>query len=360
MWLVVQDREEGSVVRWLIAGALTSVIYLAQPLWLPAVLPILAVALASRRRLSCATAYLSVTAATLLLVKTWGDTTLGNSDLFRSLPVVAQQIYVNLTGAYYLWWPVDPPGSVTKILSVVWCAMLPAAALMQIYRLLTRRYYLPSHLLFLSVCSTLFAEWVLLRARDARYLLPLGVLLVLLVGGEVVDLVDRRLLSKKIASGLTLAALLLGSLSMREFRDFTYLWKNPPNGLSEARRMRQVVDYLKARGIRHAFSMNGLLEWQLMFYSDEEVLARFTAAIDRYPAYVREVDRALADGEPVAVVGYTSASGAPGCWDVPICTGGIEGMVANPQAIFTVDGKYFVFAGASRELLHQLHFQLSD
>ena len=44
--------ERETVARWLIAGALTALIYLAQPLWLPGVLPILLVVLASRRRLS--------------------------------------------------------------------------------------------------------------------------------------------------------------------------------------------------------------------------------------------------------------------------------------------------------------------
>jgi hypothetical protein len=147
---------------------------------------------------------------------------------------------------------------------------------------------------------------------------------------------------------------------MREFRDFTYLWQNAPGGLSEARRLRQVINYLKTRDVRHAFSMNGLLEWQLMFYSDEELLVRSAAPTDRYPRYVGEVDRALANGEPVAVVGYTSASGAPGCSSIPICTGGIEGMVPNPEAIFTVDDKYFAYAGASRALLQQLGFRLPD
>jgi hypothetical protein len=72
---------------------------------------------------------------------------------------------------------------------------------------------------------------------------------------------------------------------------------------------------------------------------------------------VREVNRALAAGEPVAVVGYTNQSGAPGCWDVPICTGGIERIVPNPQAIFTVDDKYFAYVGADRELLMKLGFR---
>jgi hypothetical protein len=364
MWLVAhdrrQDRTEVSVARWLMAGALTAVIYLAQPLWLPGALPILVAVLVSRRRLAGAVAFFSVAAAAVLFVGTGELTTFVNSDLVGALPAVAQRVYVNLTGAYYLWWAGDPPGPATKILALVWCGVLPAAALMQLYRMLTRRYCPLAHLLFLSVCATLFTEWVLIHARDARYLLPLGALLVLLAGVEVADLVDRRLLSKRTAFGLTLAALLLGSLSMREFRDFTYLWTNPPGGLSEARRLRQVITYLKTRDVRHAFSMNGLLEWQLMFYSGEEVLARYAAPTDRYPRYVSEVDRALAHGEPIAVVGYTSASGAPGCSNVPVCTGGIEAMVANPEAIFTVDDKYFAYAGASRELLQKLGFQLPD
>jgi len=147
---------------------------------------------------------------------------------------------------------------------------------------------------------------------------------------------------------------------MFEFKGFSYLWKNPPNSLTEAKRMRQVINYLKARGVRHTFSTNGLLDSQLIFYSDEEVLSRWASAADRYPVYVHEVDRALTNGEPVAVVGYTNTSGAPGCWDIPICTGGIESIVANPEAIFTLDDKYFVYADANKELLRLLHFQLPD
>jgi len=61
---------------------------------------------------------------------------------------------------------------------------------------------------------------------------------------------------------------------MREFSEFNFLWKNPPNRLTETRRLRRVINYLKASGVRYAFSMNGLLDPQLDFYSDEEVLAR--------------------------------------------------------------------------------------
>ncbi len=106
--------------------------------------------------------------------------------------------------------------------------------------------------------------------------------------------------------------------------------------------------------------MNGLFDTQLIFYSDEKVISRWGMGRDRYPPYVDEVDRALAAGEPVAVVGYTNSSGAPGCWDFPICTGGIEGLVKNPESIVTIDGRYFVYMKPTKELLQQLEFRFEE
>jgi hypothetical protein len=34
--------------------------------------------------------------------------------------------------------------------------------------------------------------------------------------------------------------------------------------------------------------------------------------------------------------------------------------VPNPEQIFTIDGKYFAYVGASRPLLERLHFRFPD
>lgn len=364
LWLLVRERESLSLFRWLLAGVLTTLIYLAQPLWLPGLLPILAIVLISHprshRKLYATAAYLTTTLTTVAMVRTWGGAPLGNRDLLGSVPRVARQIYVSLTGSYYLWWAIDPPGPATKTLAFVWCALFVAAVGAQVYRLLTHRWLALSHVLFLSILSTIVAGWLLLPGRDARYLLPLSALLVLLVGVEIVDFVDRRILPERIAVGFALTMLALGSVSMHEFRRFTYLWNNGPSAMSEARRLRQVINALETRDARRAFSMNGLLEWQLMFYSNEDVMVRSFRRTDRYPLYVSEVEQALLKGEPLAIVGYTNTSGAPGCQDVPVCTGDIEHLVANPESIFTVDDKYFVYVGARRDVLERLHFRLPE
>lgn len=365
IWLLTPERDGAVAVRWTLAGVLTAFVYLAQPLWLPGVMPILGVLLVRQRRLLPPVVFLFVTMAAILAVKlatpdtpvAWHGPEIGNPSLVASLPLIAQQLYVHLTGSHYLTMAIEPPGPATKILAVIWCGLFAAAALLQVYRLVTRRYLGLSHLLFACICSTLAAEWVLLAARDARYLLPLTALLVPLVGIELLDLVDGRRALRTAAVAATCVVLALGALSLREFGDFNYLWTNPPQRWTEARRLQQVFGYLKVKDVSHVFSMNGMLDSQLVFYSNEQVVSRWADPLGRYPAYVKAVDHALVIGEPVAVVGYTNGSGAPGCWDVPICTGGVERLVANPESIFTVDGKYFVYVGADRALLEKLGFR---
>ena len=289
----------------------------------------------------------------------WGGPTIGNPSLIASLPDVAHQAYVALTGSYYLYWDIDPPGPATRALAVVWCSVLPAALLLQLYRLFAGRRCSPSTVLFVSLAATLVAEWTLFAVRDARYLLPLSGLLVPLAGIELLDLADRRLVPKPVVVLLTAIVVALGSLSASEFKAFNFLWTNPPQRWSEAKRLQQVINYLHVKDVRHVFSKNGMLDPQLIFYSNERVLSR-SDPLGKYPPYVKEVDRALANGETVAVVGYTNQSGAPGCWDVPICTGGIERLVPNPESIFIVDDKYFVYVGADKALLTTLGFRFWD
>jgi hypothetical protein len=344
------------------AGALLAVVWLAQPIWIPSLVPFLVFGLASRRRWAPGLLCVAALAAVLFAVRlvpvasseVWAGPPLGNPSIWGTRVRAAQQIFINLTGSYYLTAAVDPPGPFTRGIAIWWCIALPLLAAAQVYRLATRRFRLWSHLLFTSIALTLAGNWFLLFARDGRYLLPLCAPLVMLAGVEM-DLLPAAVVPVVLAT-----ALAAGTVSLYEFRNFSFLWNNAPGALSESRRLMLVINALTSRGVRHVFSMNGLLDTQLIFYSDERVVSRWASADDRHPAYLAEVNRALAAGEPVAVVGYTNESGAPGCWDVPICTGGIERLVPNPETIFTVDGKYFVYVGADRALLQQLRFELPD
>ena len=360
-WLLVQPRERDTALRWTAAGVLTALVWLAQPIFLTGVVPIVVWALMSRRRLTPVACYAATTVAIVAAINrvpvtssdTWAGPALGNPDVWGTRIRAAQQIYVNLSGSYYLTSAVDPPGPVTAIVAATWCAAIVLLVGIQVYRVAARRFNRWSHLLFASMAATLVANWVLLFARDGRYLLPMSALLVALAGVELMDLAPRR-----VVSAVASAMLVAGTISLYEFRNFSYLWPNPPGSMAESKRLQFVISALASSGVRHVFSMNGLLDTQIIFYSDEKTIARWSNPNDRRPAYVAEVNRALAAGEPIGVIGYTNTSGAPGCWDAPICTGDIEHLVNDPERIYVVDGKYFVYVGASRALLKKLRFDL--
>jgi hypothetical protein len=356
LWnVLVSLRDRPRAASWTVAGVITALIFLAQRLWLPGVLPIAGWLLVRQRRLFFGLSYAAGVAAVFGLVIALTGLSLPmltegprgrNVDLWRSLPFYLEQIYVHFTGFYYLWTTIGP-GPLTALVAWLWCGLLVAMMVVQACRLAFRQFLMPSHVLCLSVLSTLAATWVLISAPEPRFLLPLGAILVAWVSVEASDLAPRIGVPDWARVATLGSMIALGALSQVEFRGYAYLWNRPDDGVSERARLQRVVDYLEAHGVRHVFSTNGLLQWQLMFYSREAVKARYTSASDRYRAYVTDVDRALAAGEPVAVVGYARP---------------MRDLVQSARGhdALAIDDRYFVYLGPDRDLLASLGFRFAE
>ena len=353
---LVQSWDSPRWPAWMASGALTAVIYLAQPVWLPGVLPVVLFLLVARGQSSSPMLYAAGLVVTVVLVAVvsrgsiydyWTRPPIGNQDLLGSVPDVLRQIHVNLTGSYNLGVAVDP-GPFTTIAAVMWSAILTLLLIGQVYRLASRRYLLWSHLLFAGVASTLLANWVLLGARDARYLLPLSALLVMWAGIEMSDLSDRFRMPASFRTGLTTVAIALGALSLYEFRGFSFTGPEGGTTMTEAQRLAAVIDHLKIKGATRVFSMHPLLQWQLMFYGQEAIVARWTYPVDRYPPFVAEVDRAFHAGEPIALVGYVDSIDR------------VKRLVPAPTAVRPVGETYFVYVGPRRDVLHTLGVRFAD
>ena len=352
-------RDELSLTACTAAGGLTAIVYLAQPSWLPGLLPVVAILLLSTRRPTTALSYIggmtialfAIGVLKLILignaVPSWARPAAGNPNLVGSVLPLLKQLYLNITGSYYLAVPI-PAGPFTTIVAILWLTMLAFCVGSQVYRVISGKYHFWAHVLFVSVISTLLANWLLLDSRHPRYLLSLNAPLVLLAGFEFFDFVDRRGVSMRRAGVIILVLVALEAVSMSEFARFTYMWwHNDGTRPSEARTLGRVIDHMKSRGVTRAYSMNALLQWQISFYSRESVIARWKVTDDRYPRYIREVDDALNRGEPVAIVGYVGY------------TGGLENIISNARPVAEFDGKYFVFVGADRQLLTRLGFRLT-
>lgn len=66
------------------------------------------------------------------------------------------------------------------------------------------------------------------------------------------------------------------------------------------------TSYLETNHLNYIFSTQGLLQWQLMFYSKEELQARFLYSTDRYPLYVYNVNTVYKnDSSKTAIVGFS-------------------------------------------------------
>ena len=110
---VITRNDNRKSFPWVFAGAVAGVIYFAQPLWLPSLLPIVLFYLASGRRLAFWVAFASgavgagaAIAAVMWLwlahaPETWTRPPAGNPHLLTSAPQLLNQMYVNLTGSYY-------------------------------------------------------------------------------------------------------------------------------------------------------------------------------------------------------------------------------------------------------------------
>jgi hypothetical protein len=357
LYVITRNGNRGAP-PWIVAGALSAVVYFAHALWLPSLVPVVVYFLwTSRRRVFWASYLAGVLGVALVVlgvkamwysaaIPAWVGPTVGNPHLLASLPRILMQAYVNLTGSYYFGTAV-PPGRITTIVAWVWVAVLALAVPVQVVRLITRQYLLWSHLLFLSALGTLAANWLLLDWRDARYMLALSAPLVFMAGVELFDVVDRRWVPARAGAAMVVLLLVLQAAAMTEFSRYTYMWwTNATGAPSETRTLRKTIDHLRSRGVTHAFAMNALLQWQITFYSGESVIARWKMMRERYPPYVAQVDRALDRGEPVAIVGYTGY------------TYGLERIVDDPQTIIDVDGKYFVYFVHDANVLRRAGFEL--
>jgi hypothetical protein len=356
--LYLMTRDDAGLMRWLIAGGATVIVYFAHPLWLPGVLPIVLYFLWSDRgRIRSIVAYASGILFVIVVVfavrtqgsagtsETWFGPPIGDRHPLAAVGLLWHQVYLNFTGAYYFGTVVHA-GRFTTMMAWTWMGLLAAVTLLQVYRVLMRKHVMWSHLLFASISSTLIANWILLEWRDPRYVLAMNAPLVFLVGVEFFDLIDRTRATARQWRTAIVIVLALQAAAMNEFGSYTYMWwRNSFDTPSEGRTLRKVIDSMRSRGVTHAFSMNALLQWTITFYSDEAVVARWKADRDRYPPYIAKIDRALDRGDTVAIVGYVGY------------TYGLERMVANPDAIVNIDDKYFIYVGPSKDLLRKAGFE---
>lgn len=204
------------------------------------------------------------------------------------------------------------------------------------------------HLLWLSVWFTLGYNLFFNEVYFGyRYMLPISGFMLLWLGAEFDFLKNLRLLPKAVYLVLIPALLVIGSLSLYNFRNYVlhyFTRQETPAVGTEQERLDELITFLKERQIYHVFSSDNLLEWLVAFYSNEEITTRAIPNLDRYPEYVKKVNQAYKEGKPVAIIGYYELEKR------------LDTLFLHPEKIQRIGHWYYVYLNPSHEDLVRIGF----
>lgn len=335
-WLLLRQSKRG--VHYNIAGALLIVTWFSQPLWLPGLVPLLAFAVL-RERKRRPWRYFAAGFVPMLIIfiplKNQADN-YWQPDVFRlKWPGAAQVdsmfrlLTDHLNGWYYLDEIFAAPAA-SRIAAGMMMAVLliiVAAAIFFNVRCFRRQVLFTA-----SVISVVFTlSYALFLSTEApRYLLPLS-------GFALFAL---ALLLDKIGSGKVLLtvcmpAMAAGLCAMYSFHNYAFV------PFTEAD-LQSSIRYLEQHHIRYVFSNDGLLEWQLMYYSNERIICRESSLKDRLPEYVQYVNTAYRNKpQTTAVIDFYG--------DLPDMA---------PGKVVMTGGKFAVALQPDMQLLRDMEFEM--
>ena len=341
-------------------GCCLGAIFLAQATWLFGLAPFVVLLLQKRRNGAEGAAIFggaAVTAGLILLTTAgtrstyWAPELFDNSDVIQALLLLPRRVWVHLGGAYYMKVPAAI-GPFTVLSASLWSAALAGGLAHSILSLRRRGPLSISQACTFSIPAVLlFSVLISYTWFGHRHLLAISGFLIVFLSIELARLVDNGG-RKRIAALTAVAALgISGALSLVEFRGLSFLGP-PPDQLSEEAALETLIEDLLGDGITHLYSMDPLLQWVVMFESEERITARWFKKVDRYPAYPAAVDRALFSGERVALIGRISYH------EIFQAIASADGDYSNLRPRL-VAGRYAVLPDPDAALLDRLGFELT-
>jgi hypothetical protein len=305
LWLTTRESlgTKGVVVGGMLVGLLAH----SQAFWFLGMLPLLLLPVTSgksARHLLPALASAAAVYAGLYLMGSgsdayWKPTVFAGWHPARvaSLPVYLHQLF---SGFFYLREIRTPPLLVSGVAWLLTAGYFSSLVLLG--KGFAQRRESRSGLMALAL---LFAVAMLpfLNTVPPRYLLQVSVLLVV---AQAFWLGRRASSSRwllRLGGGGLLVLLCLSAFQMTELRPI-----NPETDSNFQEELYSLLDFLDVNEVEGVYSVNGLLTWQLMFYGQERIPARFSSAIDRYPPYPAKVDSILDAGGRTALLAPIDAA----------------------------------------------------
>ncbi len=347
----------------LIMGCCLAIVGLVNPIWFFAMLPFIALFLYERKKISdpffmiigafCLTALIFLIQQAGVGIGTyWTPPIFMDWNILESIRLLPERIWVAMTGVYFFDRKLVASHA-TIVTTAVWIILslfvLGHAAIKWIERkpldLLTRGFV--GAILVILILSLFFNN----RLFGFRYLLPLIGSLAALIAIEMDRLLNEGNGAKFSARIILIFLLAAGMMSMMEFSHVPSSgWPLVP-GKSESQVMTDLTVRLLNQDVRFVYSTDAMLQWQIMFASDEEIKARWVHPRDRYPEYPLAVDRAFTSNGKTAIIGRVQQLKP------------LAAALVRKEYYFSrgenIDGLFTIIYDPSRDLLNKMGFILN-
>ncbi|MCF8460803.1 MAG: hypothetical protein K9G46_08770 [Flavobacteriales bacterium] len=339
-YLLFSKRSETSLLYHAFFGLTLATIFECQALWLPEMLVFTTFRLFQMRSVKLLGAQLfggAMGFGMFGLLKVL-DTTRVDSfapsvfsmpeNLTEKLMALPKYLQIHFSGSYYLGDAIEP-SLFTSIFAWILTTGLLVSTLILFFQI-TRKTR-NNQLLFVSVVPVLFAAAVSIYTADyhARYLLPISGYFFLMLA-----LLLSKFEKLKVVNALLVILIAANCYALISFKDYRF-----ENGSTI--HLNRAIRQLESNNVKYVFSQGALLQWQLMFYSNERLIARYYGNNDRYYPYIDAVNNGLrTEPDKVGLIGTCN-----------------QAIPMDDPTIWTFGSEYFTLVAPAKSKLEERGFR---
>ena len=338
----LSTKENTNLLGALVFGCLLTLLYEAQRLWLPFAGMCIFICLVKKKQmlpkvLVLATAAVVLELGFLYLRSTLPDfwqpkvVDLNAEHVYANLLQLPERLYMHFTGTFYYndWYKLGLLNRSIAVIYTVLALMSPLTLIAHKKLTSTARLFLYAALLAVFVSSV---TGLVMPFFTGRYFLPLQVPVLLAYGARFSNLLQKPL------SLLLLSILVLfSSYSYFLTSTFTYEWHTKAQ-------ISALCQTLKEKDYKAVYCTNALLQWQINYYSQTNLPARYFPLTDRDAGTIDFVDAQYKKNPAsTAIVGFI--------YNLPAAADSLANKSIQP---------YFYFTAKSDSLLRLMSFELRE